>query len=203
MPKISIIVPIHDMKNGAFFLWRAVNSIMEQTFKDYEIIITKEGKMAENTNAGIKKAKGEYIKILYMDDFLAHPNALQKIWDEIKKKDYKVDWLVSSCNNDRDGKVHQPYYDFGVGDFLDGLKKGKNTIGSPAVLTMRKESALLFDENLSWMLDCDLYLRLGKLNSVLLNDVNVTIGVHDGQMTNILTDEEKLAEFKYMHEKYS
>ncbi len=51
---ISIILPIHDMKNGAYFLWRAVNSIMSQTYKDYEIIITKEGRMAENTNAGIK-----------------------------------------------------------------------------------------------------------------------------------------------------
>src|SRR3990167_4224394 len=79
MPKVSIIIPIHDMKNGAFFLWRAINSIMEQTFKDYEIIITKEGKMAENTNAGIEKARGELIKILYLDDYFTDKLALEEM----------------------------------------------------------------------------------------------------------------------------
>ncbi len=46
------------MLNGEFFLWRAVNSVMEQTFKDYEIVIVREGTMPVNTNAGIKKATG-------------------------------------------------------------------------------------------------------------------------------------------------
>ena len=46
------------MPNGAFFLWRLVQSLMSQTFKGYELVITKEGKMAENTNSGIRKARG-------------------------------------------------------------------------------------------------------------------------------------------------
>src|SRR3990167_910673 len=203
-PKVSIVLPIHDMKDGAFFLWRAINSIMEQTLKDYEIIITKEGGMPMNTNAGIKKARGKYVKILFMDDYLAHPDALQKIWDEITKKDYKVDWLVSACNHDSDGHVHIPYWDFGLESWKEGLKQGKNTIGSPSILTMRRESALLFDENLSWLLDCDLYLRLGEagLKGCLLSDVNVTLGIHQGQTTNILFDNYKLSEQEYMQKKY-
>ena len=67
---ISIVIPYHDMHNGAFFLKRAIDSIMIQNYKDYEIILVKEGRMAENTNAGIKKAKGNIIKILFMDDYL-------------------------------------------------------------------------------------------------------------------------------------
>src|SRR3990167_8201229 len=95
LPKVSIVLPIHNMKNGAFFLWRCINSIMEQTFKNYEIVITKEGSMPVNTNAGIKKARGELIKILYLDDWFAHPNALKDIVDNF---DYDRHWLITGVD---------------------------------------------------------------------------------------------------------
>ena len=59
MPKISICIPTHNMKNKQFFLDRALESIRSQTFQDYEIVITEDGRMAENTNSAIKKATGE------------------------------------------------------------------------------------------------------------------------------------------------
>lgn len=187
MPKVSIIIPIHEMKNGAFFLWRAVNSIMGQTFKDYEIVIVKEGEMAENTNAGIKKAKGELIKILYMDDYFAHENSLADIVET-----FTGDWLITGTNTNIN-----PIW-------TDNIQEGNNKLGSPSALTMKRESALLFDERMSWLLDCDLYYRLyGKYGEPqILSGMNVCIGVHDGQMTNILTNEEKLAEHNLMKKKY-
>ena len=36
------------MPNKDFFLDRCLKSILEQTYKNYEIIITENGKMAEN-----------------------------------------------------------------------------------------------------------------------------------------------------------
>jgi len=90
-PRFSIVIPIHDMKGGADYLWRSINTIIGQTFKDYEIIITKDGKMAENTNSGIRKAQGELIKILYLDDCLAHENVLQEISDNFKEEDQ---WMI-------------------------------------------------------------------------------------------------------------
>ena len=190
MPKVSIVLPIHDMKNGAFFLWRAINSIMEQTFKNYEIIITKEGSMPVNTNIGIKRATGELIKILYMDDWFAHPLALEHMVEAMNQRP-KSHWLITATDTNTN-----PHW-------TDDLETGNNKLGSPSAL-MTRNPTTYFDEKLSWLLDCDLYKRLesqfGK--PVILEDININIGVHEGQMTNILTDEEKLTEHNYTKTKF-
>lgn len=181
------------MENGAFFLWRAINSIMNQTFKDYEIIITKEGKMAENTNAGIKKAKGELIKILYMDDWFAHPNALKDIV-MIMEDLPKSQWLVTGTSTNNNP------------EWTEDIETGNNKLGSPSALTFRNNTKfpMLFDEELSWLLDCDLYKRMKKEygKPTIWNTLNVNIGIHAGQMTNLMSDDYKLSEHKYVAEKH-
>lgn len=192
LPTMSIIVPIHDMENGDFFLSRLINSLTIQTFRDFEVVITKQGLMAENTNAGIKKAKGALIKILYMDDMLAHENALKDIVDAFQM--YEGEWLITAAQNN----LHPRY--------TDDIEKGNNKLGSPSALTMLADSALLFDEKMSWLLDCDLYKRLHEaygLPIILDREPGVILGIHEGQMTNILTNEEKLAEYNYMEKKYA
>lgn len=190
-PKVSVCVPIHDMKDGDRFLWRLVNSLTSQTFTDWELIITKDGKMAENTNSAIKKAHGEYIKILYLDDYFAHPSALQHM---VEVMDYKLesDWLITATDTNV------------TPQWTDDIETGNNKLGSPSALMMRNDIPLLFDEKMSWLLDCDLYKRLYRLRSkpIILEDINICIGQGDHQMTHILTDEEKLKEHTYMNEKY-
>lgn len=190
--KVSIVVPIHNMKDGDKFLWRLVNSLTEQTFKDWELIITKDGKMAENTNAGIKRAHGEYVKVLYLDDYFAHSQALQHM---VEAMDYKEsEWLITAT----DTNVH-PHW-------TDNIETGNNKLGSPSALMFRNhfDNNLLFDERMSWLLDCDLYKRMqGKYGyPLLLEDININIGTGDHQMSHILTDEEKLAEHYYIKQKY-
>lgn len=195
LPKISIVVPYHDMENAGFFLKRNIDSIMSQTFKDYEIVLVKDGPMAKNTNSGIKKARGELIKILYLDDYLGHPDALQDIVNSFDT--LLGSWAITSANNN----LH-PYM---TGDMLSG----NNHLGSPSALTVRYEVTELFDESMSWLLDVDLYYRLLKKYGVpIILDSNedkpgVIIGEHPGQMTNILTNEAKLAEHHYINRKYA
>jgi len=190
---VSIVIPIHDMKSGQRFLWRSINRIMEQTYKNYEIIITKEGKMAENTNAAIKKCTGDVIKILYMDDYLAHDNALQDIADK-----FNGNWMVTGCIHD-DGELHNKHYPTFNKDIHI-----RNTIGSPSVLTIKNEDPLMFDEGMTWMLDCDYYKRLYERygNPTILNSINVVIGLHEGQATNMLSEDIKSNEHSYMLEKH-
>ncbi len=179
------------MENGAFFLWRNINSIMAQSYKDYEIVITKEGKMAENTNAGIEKATGGIIKILYLDDYFSHVDSLQEIVDN-----FNGGWLVTGCKHDNGTEIahyHQPSY--------EGIPDGRNTIGSPSVLAFANKFPLdLFNINMSWMLDLELYRRLYKRYGAptILDTPNVTIGLHKGQTTHLLTDEQKESEKQYL-----
>ena len=196
MPKITIAIPVHQMENWSFFLTRCLDSVFSQTFTDYEIVITKTGKMAENTNSVIERSRGEIIKILYMDDYLAHPNALKEIVDNFGDSE----WLVTGClHQSGDEPPHNPHYP----EYNDNIEV-LNTIGSPSVLAIRNTGHLLFDENLSFFLDCDLYKRYYKMygSPKIINDLNVVIGLGDHQMTHLLSSEEKQKEFNYSFKKH-
>src|ERR1700677_4323769 len=101
MAKISIVVPFHWMKDWEFFLNRCLKSIEIQSYKDYEIIFMKVGSMPETSNRVIESAKGEIVKILYMDDYLAHEESLQKIVEVFGESK----WLVTGCLHDNGKSV--------------------------------------------------------------------------------------------------
>lgn len=197
-PKISICIPYHDTQKTAFFLQRLLRSIYIQNFTDYEIILTKEGKMAPNTNAALKRAKGELVKIMYMDDFFTDENSLREIVDSIGESK----WLVTGCAHYREGEeignIHFPEY-------TDDIHTGNNTIGSPSVLTMRRDSMLLFDNKLSFLLDCDLYRRLHDAygEPKYLMTPNVIIGLHPDQTSNTMPLKDKQKEATYLLKKYA
>lgn len=196
-PRISIVVPVHEMDNGAYFFDRLLKSIEQQTFRDFEVVVADNKlKMAPNTNLGIKEAKGEIIKILFMDDYLLSPDALQHIADE-----FKGGWLATGCMHDSSIEPAQrflfnPHY----ARWDREVRFGKNTIGSPSVVAFENKEPLLFDENLSWLLDCELYGRLhdryGK--PTILDELDIAIGVGPHQTTHKLTNEEKWAEHEYL-----
>lgn len=155
--------------------------------------------MAENTNSGIRKATGELVKILYMDDYLAHSNALQEISDNFTEE---TQWLVTGCLHYQEGwsqpqNYHAPNYNADI-------HTGVNTVGSPSVLTFRREGCLFFDERLSYLLDCELYKRLHDTYGppTILNTPNVIIGIHPSQTSNIMPTQEKQEEYQYVMEKY-
>lgn len=196
-PKISIVVPIHEMEHGAYFLDRLMKSVEQQTFRDFEVVISDNKlKMAPNTNIGVKEAKGEIIKILFMDDYLLSPDALQHIVDN-----FKGGWLATGCMHDSSIEPTQrflfnPHYPV----WSSEVSIGKNTIGSPSVVAFENDNPLLFDENLSWLLDCELYGRLYDRygEPTILNDLDIAIGVGPHQTTHKLTNEEKWAEHEYL-----
>lgn len=228
MPRVSICVPIHNMENGKYFLQRNLDSIFKQTFRDFEVIITddSEGKavdewvdevylpymekqpqmphvryiqnsgmkgMANNTNFAMDNASGQLIKILYMDDYFYNESSL---WDIVRHFTPYVMWMVTPCLHDGGQGLfneHKPHYSESV-----------NTIGSPSVLTMRREIRERFDPQFHWVLDLDLYKRLYRKYGLpkILNRVNVVIGVHGGQMTHILSDQRKNLEFELLKKKY-
>lgn len=185
---ISIAIPYYSkMENATFFLERLLDSIKMQTYKDYEIVITEEGNASENTNNAIEKSKGDIIKVMYMDDYFTHDNALKEIVEAFTGK-----WMIHGCNNNL-----VPVY---TGD----IHLGNNKLGSPSCLVIRKSCKVRFDPTLRWLLDCDFYKRMHQvygLPQILVGDY-VTIGEHEGQATNLLSKLEKDHEVMLMREKY-
>jgi len=184
---ISICIPFYKMKNHEFFMKRCLDSIAIQTYKDYEIVITEEGKAAHNTNVALSKAKGDLIKILYMDDYFTHENALKDIVEN-----FTGEWMVTGCANNL-----YPVY---TGD----IHLGNNKLGAPSVVTLRKGKHELFDEDLKWLYDCDFYKRMYQKygEPTILNGNNVTIGVGDHQDTHLITNTDKEHEVFLMRQKY-
>lgn len=219
MLSLSIALPTHDMPDKQYFFKRCLDSLWSQTFQDFEIVVSDNSEdnliwqicdyygsiqyvrnpikgMAQNTNETIKRAKGKLIKILYMDDFLNHNESLQDIVDS-----FKGQWLVTDC-------VHfdgLKYFNHHVPVWNDEIQTGKNTIGSPSVLTIKNENPMLFDESMQWLLDCDLYKRYYERYGlpVMIKDKNVVIGVGEHQMTNTMGEQRKIDEFNYMKQKYA
>ena len=88
MPKFSIIVPVYNVEN---YIKKCLDSIFEQTYTDYEVIVVNDGTkdnsmdivknypvktitqknqgLSEARNHGVEKAKGDYLIFLDSDDY--------------------------------------------------------------------------------------------------------------------------------------
>ncbi len=111
-PKISLIIPVY---NSEKYLPECLDSVLEQTFKDFEVVCVNDGstdsslsilkkyaakdariviKSQNNAgvsaarNAALELAKGKYIAFLDSDDFI-HPDYLKVLYEtmELKKAD--------------------------------------------------------------------------------------------------------------------
>ena len=114
MPAISVIVPFYNESYN--LIKRCLDSIREQPFKDYEVIIVNDGSRSENRdcltqlcygdqrfklidqencgvsvarNHGIKEAAGEYIVFVDADDFIL-PGFFEEAYRIAKKSDADV-----------------------------------------------------------------------------------------------------------------
>lgn len=110
--KISIIVPVYNVEK---YIIRCINSLINQTFKSYEIIIVNDGSLdnsiklinenfnddrikiiykknggsASARNTGVKYAKGKYLFFVDSDDFIK-PNTLEVMYQKAISGDYDL-----------------------------------------------------------------------------------------------------------------
>ena len=120
---VSICIPTYRQ---VVSLERCLNSILEQSFDSYEIIITDDTRTDEvknfvenynfqskpyryqknskqlgspaNWNEAIQLAKGKYIKVLHHDDWFAYSNSLQEFVNCLENKPEASIGFVSSRN---------------------------------------------------------------------------------------------------------
>ncbi len=219
MIKVSVAIPVYGMHGkGVEFIKKNLDSLAVQTLKEFEVVISdnsddndienavKEYKglniyyfknpkkgMASNTNEAMIKCRGEVIKILYQDDMLSNEDSLEVIY---KSFNTETMWVATSCKSENG--IHHPYY---TGDIIIG----NNKIGSPSVVAIRNKDVILFDEKMTWVLDCDYYRRMYDLHGEPKYVFNTctTLGLGRHQTTHMLSDLLKQEEVKYMQSKYA
>lgn len=117
MPKFSIIVPVYNVEE---YIEKCLESIFNQSFKDFEVIVVNDGTkdksmdivkkydvtiinqknmgLSEARNNGVKKAKGEYIIFLDSDDYI-EKDLLKEINKSIKNNPDVVRYQIQDVEN--------------------------------------------------------------------------------------------------------
>lgn len=96
MPKISVILPAYNSQN---YIKKAIESVLNQTFEDFELIIVNDGS-TDNTSSIISQFSDERIRIITQEN--SGPGASRNNALKIAKGDYIMyldsdDWFCSDA----------------------------------------------------------------------------------------------------------
>ena len=211
LPLISICIPAYNRTDG---LKRLLLSIQEQSFKNYEIIITDDSSnhqvydlitgyfahlpiryfknekalgTPENWNEGVRKATGEWIKIMHDDDWFSNVNSLKIFADSISSTNAL---FLFSYYTDVVPEVGKKTVVQGSSFWLERIAKepailwAKNYIGPPSVTLYHKSIAYSYDAQMKWLVDIDFYRRVIKDYGFKLIPENlICVGVGSTQVT--------------------
>ena len=160
MPMISIIVPVYNVE---LYLEACLNSILGQSFSDFEVILVDDGSsdhsgaicdeyknkdsrvivihqdnqgLSGARNTGLKVARGDYITFVDSDDVLAG-NYLWILYDALIKENADISSCI--CHDFMDGTMHEFPESVYTGDTDCLVCDGKTALlelykGNPLVL---------------------------------------------------------------------
>ena len=180
MPRVSVIIPAY---NCAHSVTRAVESVLDQTMQDFEIIVVDDGS-SDNTrevlrryfsdarfqyicqdnrgapgarNTGVRASRAEYLAFLDADDFLA-PRALELMTDKLDTS--RASWCVIDPFRVKGQEIVVRRTVIPSGDLFLGILKD-DFIGR--CMFYRRADFVevgLFDETLRCLEDWDISIRM-------------------------------------------
>lgn len=231
--KVSICIPTY---NNVSEVERLLKSIYEQEYQDFEVNISDDSTNDEiarlvmdypqvnyihnavpyghifNWNAAIRMAKGEYIKIMFSDDWFTDSTSLGDFVDLLDSNP-KADLAFSGSRQVALDNGMTSYDRSAEDTFIDALQRDYrvlfmgNQIGAPSATIYRRGNELtLFDAKSNWASDMFLYFDLLQRNAVFAYTKAplVSIGVHDHQYTESFSERDMRIynDYRYMYEKY-
>lgn len=184
MTNVSVIIPAY---NQAHFIGRAIQSVLDQTYQDFEIIVVDDGS-TDNTaevvhgfedsrirylfqenqglsaarNKGLRLAQGEFISFLDSDDeFL--PHKLELLLEDLSNKPHVGMTSGQAVPIDENGNQIGNIFNRPIPNPVELLLFG-NPLHVGSVLLRRSWFDLVgeFDEKLASYEDWDLWLRLAQ-----------------------------------------
>ncbi|WLD94956.1 glycosyltransferase [Alkalihalobacillus sp. AL-G] len=222
-PKISVIIPFYNCS----FVHEAIESVLNQTYKNIEIIVIDDGSKinterlkpymnkvsyfyqenggtASALNQGIKRSTGDFIAWLSSDDVFL-PEKLEKQVDFMIKSNSDLVYTNFSLINARSEIIRE-----NVGlilhdrvRFLKQLQKSCPINGS--TILVKKEiipQVGWFDSELKYTQDYDMWIRISaKFKVSVLDETVLHYRIHDNMGSKRFT-EDQWKEIKLVQEKY-
>ncbi len=204
---VSIILATY---NRAYLLEQAIQSVLDQTFKNFELIIIDDGSTDESVdlitkfgdprikliasphlgrsaarNLGLRECEGDYIAFLDSDDLYV-PNKLEMQVNFFENlKDVGMIYTSADCFIDDDAtRIVMSYRALESGRIYESIATYiPTTICLPTVMITRKtlEAVGYFDVNLERFEDIDYWRRISKLTLIQnLDTVTCKIRTHRG-----------------------
>jgi glycosyltransferase involved in cell wall biosynthesis len=231
--KVSVVIPCYEYSGkGVRYLSDMFRTISNQTLKEVEVIITDQsidteiedfcndnifdlniiyfrdkehrGDVATNMNIGMDLAKGEVVKMMFMDDYFYTRDALEKTYNALMNSDKM--WLVCGTNHTRDdGKTFDTFL---IPRWNDNMlrARGNNTMSGVAVISYKNiDMNVRWDPKTSMLLDIDFYysLRTKYGDCYYLNECLMTQRVNSDALSSTISDEDVQKEFEYCRKKHS
>lgn len=223
MDKISIIIPCF---NDAKYVEQSVQSALDQTYSNKEVIIVDDGSNSETKkvlkkieskvtklitqdnqgqstarNVGIKSAKGNYILVLDSDDFFEPSFCEKAIGMFLKNKDIKiVSCYANLLFENGSNKLYKP-----KGGTINEFLYANNSLGT--AMFKKKDWSLSggYDEEMrNGFEDWEFFIRLLKNGgeAIILKDVLYTYRKRNDSTTN-KANKIKYKILNYIYNKHS
>lgn len=230
LPRVSICIPTYRQID---YLQETLRSVKAQDFDDYELIISDDTPdetvqqlvasfgfddrlhyhrnpvslgSPENWNAAVRRAKGDYIKLLHHDDRFSHSGALGvfvHLLDAHPEADFA--FSASSAVNIVHGHrhVHCPDKEQ-VAQLIAAPEKlfFNNLVGAPSATIYRNGLGIEYDRALKWLVDVDFYIRLLLKNSYFVYTTEVLIATAtdaDHQITELCKNNAAIDLFEHLY----
>ena len=212
-PLISICIPAYKNTD---FLKRLLDSITIQRFTDFEVVVTddspdetvrqlceefarrlplkyfrnvKQLGTPQNWNECVRRAVGEWIKIMHDDDWFADESSLAA-FAAAAKAQREAPFIFSAyrdvfLDECRERLMFVPGRRYRAFLRNPEVLFSRNIIGPPSVILYKRSLPVQFDPAVKWVVDIDFYIRAmaagGK--TVYIGKVLVNVGLGSQQVT--------------------
>lgn len=203
-PLVSVIIPCY---NYGRYLHKAIESVLLQTYTNYEIIVVDDGStdnskqvakkynpvtyifqenagLAAARNKGIINSNGQYIIFLDADDWL-YTTAIETNLNKIKKFNKVAFVSGASQKVNKEYKVLEEINAVVDNNHYQKMLEG-NFIGMIAAVMFQRWVFDLYNYNTSLLVceDYDLYLKICKVHPVIHHQEKIaTYFIHDANMS--------------------
>ena len=226
---VSVVIPVYNAKD---FINETINSVLNQTYTDFEIIIVNDGSTDGTTNElekiedtririvhqkntghscarnrGIKESKGKYIAFLDADDLWE----MEKLNSQVKflesNTEYVCVYTKGSLIDQRKKFIRNISFEGYSGKILDKLLLNALALHCSSLLLYKSifEEIGVFDDKLKAYEDWDLFLRISQKH--LIGYINKSLFMrrfgHGGNSDRTSVAESYLTDAFKIVEKYN